>query len=66
MRELDVLLSDYLEKSYAASDDASKRAFRRLLELSDPELNAFLLGGTQSADTEIAHAVSLVRGDTSS
>jgi antitoxin CptB len=64
MRELDVLLSGYLEQSYPASDDASKRAFRRLLELSDPELNALLLGGTQSADTDIAHAVSLVRGET--
>ena len=64
MRELDVLLSGYLETSYPASDDMSKQAFRRLLELSDPELNAFLLGGTQPADTEIAHAVSLVRGET--
>ncbi|MGI9202989.1 MAG: succinate dehydrogenase assembly factor 2 [Woeseiaceae bacterium] len=64
MRELDVLLSGYLEKTYPASDDASKQAFRRLLELSDPELNALLLGGIKSADTDIAHAVALVRGET--
>lgn len=64
MRELDVLLTGYLEKSYPASDETSKRAFRRLLELSDPELNALLLGGVKSADTDIAHAVTLVRSNT--
>ena len=63
MRELDVLLTGYLEKSYPASDDLSKRAFRRLLELPDPELNALLLGGIKSAEIDIAHAVTLVRGE---
>lgn len=66
MRELDVILSRYLEDHYPVSDDTSKRAFCRLLELSDPELNALLLGGSKSADTEIAHAVSLVRGHSTS
>ena len=38
MRELDVLLVDYLERRYEQSPESEKAAFRRLLELPDPEL----------------------------
>jgi len=62
MRELDVLLSAYLETQYPDSGERNKRAFRKLLELPDPELNAYLLGGEQSADSEIASVVELIRG----
>ena len=43
MRELDELLLKYLEHHYDSADDAEKAAFRTLLELSDPELMAYLL-----------------------
>ena len=43
MRELDVLLTDYLERCYEAADDAEKMAFRKLLTLPDPELVGYLL-----------------------
>lgn len=43
MRELDVLLTTYLEQRYADSSDSEKVAFRRLLTLSDPELVGYLL-----------------------
>lgn len=43
MRELDVLLSGYLERCYGQSSDEEKTAFRQLLELSDPELVGYLL-----------------------
>ena len=43
MRELDVLLVNYLETRYAAAEDAQKSAFQGLLELSDPELMSYLL-----------------------
>ena len=64
MRELDVLLSAYLDERYAGSATADKRAFRQLLELSDPELNAYLLGGQEPPSEEIAHAIQLVRSQT--
>ena len=43
MRELDQLLSGYLDRRYDAASEAEKSAFRRLLELSDPELVGYLL-----------------------
>ena len=43
MRELDVLLTGYLERCYDTADDGEKAAFRKLLTLSDPELVGYLL-----------------------
>ena len=53
MRELDVLLTAYLDNCYAASDDGEKAAFRKLLTLSDPELVGYLLQ-KQMPDPDIA------------
>ena len=43
MRELDVLLTRYLEQHYESADSGEKAAFRQLLTLSDPELVGYLL-----------------------
>jgi succinate dehydrogenase flavin-adding protein (antitoxin of CptAB toxin-antitoxin module) len=43
MRELDELLLGYLENCYPADAEADKAAFREVLTLADPELNAYLL-----------------------
>ena len=43
MRELDELLNAYLENRYDDASDEEKAAFRRLLELSDPQLVGYLL-----------------------
>jgi len=64
MRELDVLLSGYLDERYAESGQSEKEAFQRLLELSDPEINGYLLGGIVPADPEIANVVTRLRGRT--
>ena len=63
MRELDVLLTGYLESQYEASDDRYKAAFRQLLTLSDPELVQYLLAGERPDDDTIAHLVARIRGD---
>jgi succinate dehydrogenase flavin-adding protein (antitoxin of CptAB toxin-antitoxin module) len=43
MRELDELLIRYLDSRYPIADDDEKAAFQAVLELSDPELNGYLL-----------------------
>ena len=48
MRELDELLSSYLENKYQETSDKEKIAFNKLLELSDPELVKLLLTPYQS------------------
>ena len=66
MRELDVLLTAYFEKVYPASDEPQKSAFRRVLELPDPELMRYLLSGENPADPELADVVDCIRGSASS
>ena len=61
MRELDILLCDFLDNDYAESGDAQKQAFRRLLALSDPELIGYLLGGQIAAESELADVISTIR-----
>lgn len=62
MRELDVLLSAYLERDYAHAPGEQKAAFERLLALSDPELAGYLLGGRQPSDPELRRVVTDIRG----
>jgi antitoxin CptB len=45
MRELDVLLSRYLERSYAGTSADERAVFAQLLDLPDPELFRYLVGG---------------------
>ena len=66
MRELDVLLTAYVEKVYPASDEAQKAAFRQVLSLPDPELMGYLLSGDNPADPELADVVDCIRGSASS
>jgi antitoxin CptB len=44
MKELDVLLTRYLEESFASAPEAERRAFEALLEIQDPLLYAYCLG----------------------
>ena len=63
MRELDVLLSAWLDAHYDAADESQKRAFRELLALPDPVLAGYLLAGERPADECVAGVVARIRGD---
>ena len=57
MRELDTLLSRYLETRYAAADSGERNAFVLLLEMPDPELWAWVLGQQLPSDPEVRNVV---------
>jgi antitoxin CptB len=61
MRELDILLTNYLDNDYPQSGEAQKQAFCELLALPDADLIAYLLGGQTPADTALANVVSQIR-----
>lgn len=61
MRELDELLSGYFERSYGASSEAEKAAFRDLLALPDPDLARYLVTGQASADGVSASVIERIR-----
>ena len=50
MKELDVVLSRYLEQRYASASVADQAFFLELLQLPDPELYNLLLGRDDVAD----------------
>ena len=57
MRELDELLLRYLDNHYLNADTAEKAAFRAVLDLADPELNAYLLQRQTPASESIARVI---------
>ncbi len=60
MRELDLLLTRYLEEQYPQAAEGQKSAFRRLLSLSEPELARYLLGGTEPLESDLQDVVSRI------
>jgi antitoxin CptB len=63
MKELDLLLSGWLEAHYAHASPARRGQFEALLGLPDPELAAYLLGGRRPAPPDMAALVELIRAD---
>ena len=57
MRELDELLLGYLNDCYASADEADKAAFRDVLALADPELNAYLLQRQVPSSKSVARVI---------
>jgi succinate dehydrogenase flavin-adding protein (antitoxin of CptAB toxin-antitoxin module) len=60
MRELDELLVRYLDVRYPIADDREKAAFRGVLALPDPELNAYLLQRQTPVSESIAVVIKLI------
>ena len=62
MKELDQLLTRYLDGHYTAASENDKAAFRALLELSDPELVGYLLQRREPGSEIIARGVDIILG----
>ena len=61
MKELDVIMSGYLENHYANATDTEKNGFKALLEMPDPDLYALLLGRQTSSNFSIQHVARSIR-----
>jgi succinate dehydrogenase flavin-adding protein (antitoxin of CptAB toxin-antitoxin module) len=61
MKELDVLLERFAERVLPQASAAECRVFAELLELPDPLLAGFLLGGTTPAEPHLAQAIGRMR-----
>ena len=62
MKELDQLLTGYLDDGYDVASDADKAAFHALLELSDPELTGYLLQRREPGSEIIARGIDILLG----
>ncbi len=57
MKELDVLLTRYLDRSYRDAPPDEQHAFHRLLDANDPLLYAYFLGSVPPPDVVLAALV---------
>ena len=62
MKELDQLLTGYLDSGYEAAPEDDKAAFCALLELSDPELVGYLLQRQEPGSELIARGIDIILG----
>lgn len=61
MKELDVVMSRYLEQNYASASGVEQGHFKALLEMPDPDLYDLLLGRSVTSDAELASFIQLLR-----
>ncbi len=61
MRELDLLLLDFLERGYGRLDAAQRARFEALLEIPDPILFEWLLGPSVPSDGDVLELVEQIR-----
>ena len=66
MKELDALLSAYLNDRYDDASDPEKAAFRELLELPDPDLVGYLLRRQVPESEDMAGVINDILGRTAS
>lgn len=57
MKELDLALEHWLERRYPAASSGERALFARFLELPDPEIAGYLLGGETPPDPAMAALV---------
>jgi antitoxin CptB len=62
MKELDVVMSGYLEQYYESDSRENREYFKSLLEMPDPELYRLLLGRSEAEDPGIGRFVEFLRG----
>jgi antitoxin CptB len=61
MKELDLLLARYLRNRWPAASQPERALFEQFLELPDPELASYLIGGETPMDPALVALVSAMR-----
>lgn len=57
MKELDVVLTRYLDGGFNTASQQEKQAFRDLLEMPDPDLFSLLVGRTSAQEHDVKRLV---------
>lgn len=65
MRELDLILIRYLEQRWPGATATERTAFELFLQLPDPQIAGYLLGGVDPPDAGIRELVDALRGEAS-
>ena len=62
MKELDVVLTRYLDNFYTDASQDEQHSFNSLLEMPDPDLFALLVGRKTSEDNDITNLIGVLKG----
>ncbi|MGH8458701.1 MAG: succinate dehydrogenase assembly factor 2 [Nevskiales bacterium] len=62
MKELDVLLTKFLDNQYDGLGESRQQAFQALLEMEDPDLYACLMGQQDAPSAELKDVIESIRG----
>lgn len=62
MKELDVMLTRYLEEYYPYAPETEQATFRELLDLSDPLMYAYFLGYETPSNPDLMALIEKIRG----
>ncbi len=57
MKELDVVMTGYLEDYYLEADEQDQQAFKALLEMADPDIFSLLVGRNTVSDRAINNLI---------
>ncbi len=61
MKELDVVMTGYLDNYYCDAVETDQQSFKYLLEMQDPDLFALLVGQDSTDDANVASLISTLR-----
>jgi succinate dehydrogenase flavin-adding protein (antitoxin of CptAB toxin-antitoxin module) len=61
MKELDVVMGQYLDVRYEIASEVEKKSFKHLLDMQDPDLYALLLGQDICPNNDIQSLVVTLR-----
>ena len=61
MRELDVMLTRYLDRVWPTASSAERATFEQLIEMQDPELFGYLVGRTVPAEESQLAVINCIR-----
>jgi antitoxin CptB len=61
MKELDLLLTRWLERQFDDASEGQRALFERLLELPDPQLASYLVAGESPEAPELAALIQAIR-----
>ena len=62
MKELDLVMSGYLERYYPTACSEDQALFRTLLDMPDPDLYGLLLGRSQPDQPDLEPLLEFLRG----
>ena len=61
IREMDILLQEFIERSYDNLNDEEKAWFEKLLDEPDLDILNWILGKSSPQSDELMHIVSIIR-----